>query len=113
MKLLLDQNISFRLVNKITEHFPESNQVRQLGLENSTDIEIWNYAREKNYTIVTFDTDFFDFSIIKGAPPKVIWLRTGNTSTKNIEKLLLSKKESILEFISSKEMSNIGCLEIR
>ena len=113
MKLLFDQNISFRIVNKISHHFPESNQVRQLGLEDSTDIEIWNYAKKNGFTIVTFDTDFFDYSIIKGTPPKVIWLRTGNTSTKNIEKLLLSKKESILEFISSKELNTIGCLEIR
>ena len=64
MKLLFDQNISFRIVNKISHHFPESNQVRQLGLEDSTDIEIWNYAKKNGFTIVTFDTDFFDYSIM-------------------------------------------------
>jgi len=44
MKLLFDQNISFRLIRKILDIYPDSKQVRELGLENYTDIEIYNYA---------------------------------------------------------------------
>ena len=55
MKLLLDQNISFRIANKIQDIFPESRQVKDLGLENSKDSAIWAYAKENGYCIVTFD----------------------------------------------------------
>ena len=112
MKLLFDQNISYKIVKKILNIFPNSDQVRQLGLEDAKDIEIWNYSKDNGYTIVTFDADFFDFSIIKGTPPKVIWLRTGNTSTKNIEQLLIAKSDYIREFCESDDMTKVGCLEL-
>jgi len=54
LRLLFDQNISFRILKLIEDHFPESAQVRILGLEDKSDIEIWNYARENDYSIVTF-----------------------------------------------------------
>ena len=65
MKLLFDQNISFRIVKLITDVFPFASQVRLLGLENADDIEIWEYAKLNNYAVVTFDTDFYDLSLIK------------------------------------------------
>jgi predicted nuclease of predicted toxin-antitoxin system len=71
MKLLLDQNISFRIVNKIRDIFPESGQVSELGLENSKDSEIWKFAQENVYAIVTFDSDFYDLGLLKVASPKV------------------------------------------
>ena len=70
MKLLLDQNISFRLIKRIINIFPESSQVRALGLENTTDFEIFEYAKKNNYTIVTFDSDFCDLNVMKGFTPK-------------------------------------------
>lgn len=79
MKLLLDQNISFRIANKIQDIFPGSGQVSELGLENSKDSQIWKFARENGYAIVTFDSDFYDLGLLQGASPKVIWLRLGNT----------------------------------
>jgi predicted nuclease of predicted toxin-antitoxin system len=88
MKLLPDQNISFRIIDKIKDIFPGSRQVRNLGLENSKDSFLWTYAKENDYCIITFDGDFFDMGIIKGSSPKVIWLRLGNTSTSNLEKVL-------------------------
>ncbi|MFN4233950.1 MAG: DUF5615 family PIN-like protein [Bacteroidia bacterium] len=60
MRLLFDQNISFRIVEKIRDYFPLAAQVRTLGIENNTDIQIWKFAKDHNYTIVTFDADFFD-----------------------------------------------------
>ena len=112
MKILFDQNISFRIINKINHLYPEAKQVRELGLENSTDIEIWNFANLNGFTIITFDSDFFDISNIKGHPPKIIWLRTGNTTTKNIIEILQLKKEIIIDFISNPLYSEISCLEI-
>jgi predicted nuclease of predicted toxin-antitoxin system len=65
MKLLLDQNISFRITNKIQDIFPGSQQVRDLGLENSKDSLLWNYAKENGFYIVTFDGNFYDLGLIK------------------------------------------------
>ncbi len=72
MKLLFDQNISFRIISKISHTFPKAKQVRQLEIENYSDIEIWKFAKENEYTIVTFDADFYDLSNFKGFPPKII-----------------------------------------
>ena len=108
MKLLFDQNISFRLIKRIIDLFPDSKQVRELGLENSTDIEIFDFAKRNDFAIVTFDSDFCDLNIIRGFPPKIIWIRTGNTTTKNLENLLRKKNDLIKLFLNE----DYGCLEI-
>ena len=112
MKLLLDQNISFRITSKIQDLFPGSKQVRDLGLENSKDSFLWNYAKENSYCIVTFDGDFYDLGLIKGSSPKVIWLRLGNTSTQKIEIVLRKNYDLIKAFLSDPNYKEIGCLEI-
>lgn len=108
MNLLFDQNISFRIIKRIIEIYPKSKQVRELGLENSTDFEIFEFAKRNQYTIVTFDSDFFDLNTMYGFPPKIIWIRTGNTTTINLEIILKEKYELIKLFINEE----YGCLEI-
>ena len=112
MKLLFDQNISFRLLKQIADDYPEAIQVKEVGLENSSYSEIWEFARKNNFNIVTFDSDFYDLSVIKGIPPKIIWLRIGNTSTVNIAKVLIDNLELIREFIQSPDYKELSCLEI-
>ncbi len=112
MKLLFDQNISFRVLKRLEEYFPGSVQVKDLGLENFSDIKIWNYAKEHNFSIVTFDSDFFDLSNLFGHPPKIIWLRTGNRRTNEIAELLISKSDIILDFISNPIYKELACIEI-
>jgi predicted nuclease of predicted toxin-antitoxin system len=102
MNLLFDQNISFRIIKLINDVFPGARQVRELQLENSTDLDIWTYAKSNQYCIVTFDADFIDLSNLKGHPPKVIWLRLGNTSTKFIAEKILGDHQIIREM--NKEM---------
>ena len=108
MKLLFDQNISFRLIIRIIDLFPNSKQVRELGLENSSDTEIFDFAERNDYVIVTFDSNFCNLNIIRGFPVKIIWIRTGNTTTANLEKLLRKKSDIIKLFLSE----DYGCLEI-
>ena len=112
MKLLFDQNISFRVVDKISQVFPDAKQVRELGLENAFDIKIWEYAKNNEYTIVTFDADFYDLASLQGHPPKIIWLRFGNTTTSFIAKIFIEKQNLIEEFINGPDYNNIACLEI-
>jgi predicted nuclease of predicted toxin-antitoxin system len=67
---------------------------------------------QDDYTIVTFDTDFYDISLIKGTPPKIIWLRIGNTSTRNLVVCLQNNLELIKEFVQNNEYRDLACLEI-
>jgi predicted nuclease of predicted toxin-antitoxin system len=85
MKLLFDQNLSPRLINLLSDLFPDSNHVFPLGLDKSEDTAIWEHARQNNFTLVTKDADFGDLSILRGFPPKVIWIRRGNCRTSEIE----------------------------
>ncbi len=112
MKLLFDQNISFRIVSKLIDNFPDCKHVSQLGLNNCEDHEIWEFSRSKNFIIVTFDSDFYDISLINGCPPKIIWIRTGNTTTNEIVQLLNNSKTAIFDFINDKEHIDIACLEL-
>ncbi len=112
MKLLFDQNISFRAVGKLLEEFPDAKHVKEFDLVSASDGQIWNFAKENQYTIVTFDADFFDFVTLYGHPPKVIWLRIGNTSSKNLVNLFLSNLKIIKEFVADDLFKELGCLEI-
>ncbi len=99
MKILLDQNISFKVSRLLADTFPGIKQVTEIGLTDASDLEIWNYARKNNFIIVTFDGDFMDLSNLKGFPPKIIWLRFGNSSNLKIANKLLSNAQLINEFI--------------
>jgi len=103
MNLLFDQNISYRIIKRIEDIFPGSISVQALGYNNPHDIQIWEYAKSNNFSIVTFDADFIDLSNLKGFPPKIIWLRIGNTSTKNIAARIRAEQRSIVEFLSNIE----------
>ena len=110
MKLLLDQNLSLRLLNKLkAAAYPHSTQVRLVGLEQADDRVIWNYARDQGFTLVSKDADFHEFSTIYGHPPKVIWLRCGNKPNWYVLNLLLNHRNRIGDFIYDEETS---CLEI-
>jgi len=112
VKLLFDQNISFRIIKKIDSFFSGSKQVRDLGLEDASDIEIWKFAKLNDFIIVTFDADFADISNIKGCPPKIIWLRMGNMTTLHISEILKKYHSTIKDFAENIEYSEIACLEI-
>lgn len=88
MKLLFDQNLSFRLTSHLEELFPGSLHVKDIGMEKASDSEIWEYAKKHELIIVSKDSDFHQKSFLYGPPPKVIWIEKGNCSTKEIIKIL-------------------------
>jgi predicted nuclease of predicted toxin-antitoxin system len=109
MKLLLDQNLSFKLCQSIADHFPESNHVGLLGLSEAGDRDVWNYAKADDFTIVSQDVDFAEMAALLGPPPKVIWLRGGNQSTAAISTLLRRHAELIVAFGND---DDAACLQI-
>jgi predicted nuclease of predicted toxin-antitoxin system len=88
LRLLFDQNLSPRLVRLLSDVYPGSSHVQDLGMDKSRDTEVWNYAAEHGYTIVSKDSDFHQRSLLLGAPPKVIWIRRGNCSVTDTVDLL-------------------------
>jgi predicted nuclease of predicted toxin-antitoxin system len=95
MKLLLDQNLSRKLVIQIENIFPDSNHVTSVLSETVDDRTIWEFAKQNNFMIVTKDDDFEQRSILFGHPPKVIWIRLGNCRTADVERLLRNSQKVI------------------
>ena len=101
MKLLFDQNLSHRLVTSLIDLYPGSAHVRLVGLDRAPDDDIWEYAKANDYCIVTQDSDFAERSRLYGAPPKVVWLRCGNSTPKQIEAILRTHSELIADLIQN------------
>jgi predicted nuclease of predicted toxin-antitoxin system len=112
MRLLFDQNISFRITKKIQSYFTGCLHVSNCKLSDRDDNDIWKYARDKDFAIVTFDSDFYDISIINGHPPKIIWIRSGNLTTNEIIHLLIDNQKTIIAFLEDEELKNLACLEL-
>jgi predicted nuclease of predicted toxin-antitoxin system len=112
MKLLLDENISFKLVNRLQDVFPGIKHISDFQLNSIEDKIIFQFAKENGFAIVTFDEDYFTLSVLNTFPPKIIWLRTGNLSTKELEEILKVKKLVIDKFLEDVEPDAYGCLEI-
>jgi predicted nuclease of predicted toxin-antitoxin system len=104
MRLLFDHNLSHQLVRRLEDLFPNSTQTRLLGMARATDLVIWEHARSNGFNIVTFDKDFSDLSLLHGSPPKVIWMRCGNTTVARIEQLLRINYDRIISFGFSSEI---------
>ena len=98
MKFLFDQNLSPRLVRLLADIYPECSHVHDLGMDTASDIEVWNYAAEHDYTIVSKDADFHQRSLVLGPPPKVIWIRLGNCSVADTDSLLKERFVVIQRF---------------
>lgn len=109
MKLLFDENISFKLCKRLEDIYPNSTHVRFVNLENKGDSEIWQFARKEGYIIVTQDSDFSDMTILKGFPPYVVWIKTGNSLVSEIENTLRTHSITIKSFFENK---SIGLIEI-
>ena len=98
MKLLFDQNLSRQLRRLLSDLYPQSQQVREIGLADAADTIIWTYALEGGFVIVTKDADYHNLSIARGHPPKVIWIRLGNCPTSAVAELLRQRYDDLMAF---------------
>jgi predicted nuclease of predicted toxin-antitoxin system len=98
MKLLFDQNLSPRLPRLLGDIFPDSAHIREFGMKEATDTQIWDYAKANGFAIVSKDSDFQARSLLLGHPPKFIWLRVGNCPIKTVEDLLRKYSVAIHTF---------------
>jgi predicted nuclease of predicted toxin-antitoxin system len=103
VKLLLDHNLSHKLVDRLADLYPGSTQTRLLRFSRSGDSELWFYARTHGFVLVTKDSDIAELAVLRGAPPKVIWLRMGNCSARSVEDALRANVTRIEEFAATEE----------
>ncbi len=110
MKILLDANLSWRLVNQLMPTFPHVLHVERTGLPiPAEDTDIWDWAKANDYMIVTSDEDFFNLLIQKGFPPKIIMLCMRNQSTRSVAAMLRLR---LHEIQSLQESEHYGVLEL-
>jgi predicted nuclease of predicted toxin-antitoxin system len=98
LRLLFDQNLSFRLVRLLSDAYPDSLHVRDLQLVEADDLTIWRYAAEHELIVVSKDSDFHGLSLLHGHPPKTVWLRVGNAPTATIATLLREHHATVRRF---------------
>ena len=100
--LLLDENLSPRLISRISLMFPDSRHVIHVGLDNSPDNALWCYAKENGLAIVSKDKDFLSMQERLGYPPKLIYLSMGNTRVSVVESILIENQQAIFDFLQKK-----------
>lgn len=105
MKLLLDENLSDRIIPRIIDVYPGSEHVKPLALTKTDDVVIWEYAKVNDYVIVSKDSDFYQRSLLLGHPPKFIYLRVGNCPTSRIVQILRDSIDIIAQFEVSEAQS--------
>jgi predicted nuclease of predicted toxin-antitoxin system len=104
VKLLLDQNLSYRLVDALQSLCPETVHVRSVGLAGADDIAIWEFAGANGFTIVTKDSDFDQRAFLLGPPPKIVfWVQLGNCTTRDAEARLRSREQDLAAFHSDEQ----------
>jgi predicted nuclease of predicted toxin-antitoxin system len=100
VKVLIDQNLSFRLVDVLSSRFPGSCHVRDVGLSGDDDERIWQLAKDEGFVIVTKDNDFLARALVRGHPPQIVQIRIGNASTRQIAELLRMRADDVAQFVA-------------
>jgi predicted nuclease of predicted toxin-antitoxin system len=103
MKLLFYHNLSYKLVGRLADLFPDAEHVRNVNLHEADDRTVWEYARAHGFAIVSKDEDFHQLSFLYGAPPKVVWVRLGNCTTVDIEQALRRHHTDLSNFDANEE----------
>ena len=109
MKLLFDNNLSHKLVARLNDTFPNSTHVMTVELDEADDVEIWEFAKENDFTIVTKDIDFNEINLIRGFPPKIIWIRVGNCRVVDVERIIRNSNIILNDFYRNQSS---GIIEI-
>ena len=108
LKLLFDENLASSLVSALSDLFPGSRHVVDVGLAGAPDRSIWTYAATNGFVLVTKDADFERLSLLEGAPPKVVWIGLGNCSTADVEGLLRSRCHDVVQFVAHSEATFVA-----
>jgi predicted nuclease of predicted toxin-antitoxin system len=102
-RLFFDEPLSEELCTALADIFPGSLHIRLLGYGGAADAVIWELARQHECLVVSKDEDFQRLAILRGAPPKFVWIRLGNCTTDDVAQLLRRHREDITRFNEQNE----------
>jgi predicted nuclease of predicted toxin-antitoxin system len=100
LRLLFDEQLSELLLQYLHDLSPDALHVRLVGLAGQGDEVLWQHAVNLGCMLVTKDEDFHRLSVLKGMPPKVVWIRVGNCTTRDVARLLRERWPLLREFAS-------------
>jgi predicted nuclease of predicted toxin-antitoxin system len=104
MTIWLDAQLSPAIATWISLQYGVSAiALRDVGLRDATDREIFFAARVADAVVMTKDSDFVSLLEKHGPPPKVIWLTCGNTSNARLKEILTGTLEKALELLQAGE----------
>jgi predicted nuclease of predicted toxin-antitoxin system len=109
VKLLIDENLSRRLVATLEPRFPGTSHVEFVGLAGATDSAICDFASLHGFVVVTKDEDFDRLVAMRRFSPKLIRLVLGNVDNEKIAQALLGVADRIMLEL---EKSDLGIVEI-
>lgn len=110
--LLFDENISYRIVKRVLNLFPGSQAAKRLKLTAKEDFLVWETAKVKGFTIITYDDDYEFLNQLRGWPPKVILIRSGNLSNDQVVEMLEVNFNAICDFLLDNDFDARGVLEL-
>jgi predicted nuclease of predicted toxin-antitoxin system len=108
VKLLFDQNLAPALADRLKDLFPDSAHVAGVGLDTATDEQVWTHAEANGFVIVTKDADFNNMSVVRGHPPKVLWLLLGNCTTSQVETVVRNRARDIIAFEQDPKLGTLA-----
>lgn len=104
MTIWVDAQLSPRTARWISENFPVvALPLRDLGLRDSSDEDIYSAARIAGVIVITKDNDFVRLLERMGSPPKIIWLTCGNTSEMALQRILMVHLATALSLLQGGE----------
>ena len=109
-RLFFDEPLSEKLCGALADVFPGSLHVRLLGHGGASDTTLLDLARTHGCLLVSKDEDFHRLSVLRGAPPKFVWVRLGNCSTRDVEQLLRRRRDDIVRFSEQEEATVLELL---
>ena len=106
-RLFFDEPLSEELCEKLADLFPGSLHIRLLGQGGAADATVWDLARQHGCLVVSKDEDFHRLAVLRGAPPKFVWIRLGNCTTDDIAQLLRRHHTDIIRFNTQDEATGL------
>lgn len=100
MKFIVDHNLPPRLARLLEQHFRGTRHTLDLDFDRMPDTELWQYAKDNGFHLITKDGDHFQLSLLKGAPPKVVWVRIGNAPASSVLELIKRHLDTIEDFLN-------------
>ena len=112
MRLLLDENISWRLAAYLRPHCETVVHVRDVGLDASPDTTIWRYAQQHGYDLLTKDEDFVRLVLADGFPPRVVALQNAQVPVAVLKAFLLARVPQLQRFLGEQNVFGLLTLSL-